>query len=94
MLATHNESLLHGVIVNVVQLLLNHRVRREGLGMEAFLPNLVLALDLMFCPVELELVKQPLAIFVLQLVQDFFAVWRFKSAMTRDKSGAASTAWK
>jgi len=65
-----DESTLHGVIVEIVQLLPHHLVISHFLRMRSFLPYLMRALPLVFRAEVLELIQYPLHVFLLQLLQN------------------------
>jgi len=58
------------VMMDVVQLLEHHRVVEDGLGMVAFLPDLITAVGLVGLAKRFQAIKEPAASFAIKLLQE------------------------
>ncbi len=63
MLGRDDQPAQHGVVMNIIELLVGHFLGVDLLRMDAFLPNLVLALGLVGGAVKFELVQEPIPLF-------------------------------
>ena len=69
MLRPCHEPSFYGVLVQVIQLLFHHFIAGVSLRMKSLLPDLMRAFGFMRRTEKAELVQEPLAIFLLQLIE-------------------------
>ncbi len=65
-----HQSALHGIVVQIFKFLQHHLIARDGLWMNAFLPDLMSALALVSRAEEFQLIQQPIATFKLKLTEN------------------------